>query len=147
MPELLDLIEKNRLAALVLGVSAYLVRMSVYRFFPVPEGYNPTNITTHVFRGFAAYWLVLAAMGYGKHYLNKSGGLLGIARDLSFPLYILHYAPLTAATYYLLNSGLSVWTRWFLACLASWGFVVIFTYVARFIPPDERFFWNPKPFG
>jgi len=71
--------------------------------------------------------------------------MLGIARDLSFPLYILHYAPLTAATYLLLNSGLAVWTRWILAVAASWSFVALFTFVARFIPLVRGFFGIRQP--
>ncbi len=145
VPELLASIEKHRLVALVLGVSAYLARISVYQFFAVPYGYNPANIATQVFRGLAAYGLVMAAMGFGQHYLNKPGKLLGIARDLSFPLYILHYVPLTAATYLLLNSGLSIWPRWMLAVLASWIFVALFTFVARYIPIVRDFFSIRKP--
>ena len=71
--------------------------------------------------------------------------MLGIARDLSFPLYILHYAPLTAATYLLLNSGLSIWTRWILAVAVSWSFVALFTFLARFIPLVRDFFGIRQP--
>jgi len=145
IPELLESIEKHRLAALVLGISAFLGRMSVYQLVAVPDGYNPANIAAQIFRGLAAYGLVMAAMGYGQRYLNKPGKLLGFARELSFPLYILHYAPLTAATYLLLNSGLSIWTRWALAVLASWSFVALFTFVARYIPLVRDFFSIRKP--
>jgi hypothetical protein len=71
--------------------------------------------------------------------------MLGIARDLSFPLYVLHYAPLVAALYLLLNTGLSIWVRWFLAVLASWTFVALFTVLARYIPVVREFFSIRKP--
>ena len=145
VPELLQAVEKYRLAALVLGVTAFFARIAIYTLFIVSGGYNAANIIAQTFRGIAAYGLVMAAMGYGQRYLNRQGRMLGLARDLSFPLYILHYAPLTAATYLLLNSGLSIWTRWILAVAVSWSFVALFTFLARFIPPVRGFFGIRQP--
>jgi hypothetical protein len=140
VPELLQAIEKQRLTALILGVTGFLARITTYTVVTVSDGYNGANIVAQVFRGIAAYGLVVAIMGYGQHYLNRQGRVLGIVRNLSFPLYILHYAPLTAATYLLLNSGLSVWTRWAIAVASSWCSVALFTFVARFIPLVRGFF-------
>ncbi len=145
VPELLQAVEKYRLAALILGVTAFLSRIAIYTVVIVPNGYAAANIIAQAFRGIAAYGLVMAAIGYAQRYLNRQGRMLGIARDLSFPLYILFYAPLTAATYLLLNSGLSVWTRFTLAVAASWSFVALFTYLARFIPPVRGFFSIRQP--
>jgi hypothetical protein len=145
VPELLQAIEKHRLAALILGIAAFLARLATYRVVAVPDGYNPANIIAQAFRGIAAYGFVLAAIGYGQRYLNGSGRMLGIARDLSFPLFILHYAPLTAATFLLLNTGLSIWTRWTLAVIASWSFVALFTFLARFVPLVRDFFSIRQP--
>ncbi len=145
VPELLQAIEKHRLAALILGVTAFLARIAIYRVVTVSDGYNTANVVAQAFRGIAAYGLVMAAMGYGQRYLDGQSRMLGIARDLSFPLYILHYAPLTAATYLLLNSGLSIWTRWILAVAASWGFVALFTFLARFMPLVRGFFGIRPP--
>jgi glucan biosynthesis protein C len=145
VPELSQAIEKHRLAALLLGITAFLARIAPYGVVAVPDGYNAANMIAQAFRGIAAYGLVMAAIGYGQRYLNRPGRMLGIARDLSFPLYILHYAPLTVATYLLLNSGLSIWTRWILAVAASWSFVVLFTFLARFVPPVRSFFSIRQP--
>jgi peptidoglycan/LPS O-acetylase OafA/YrhL len=145
VPELLQAIEKHRRAALILGVAAFLTRLATYRVVAVPDGYNAANIVAQAFRGIAAYGLVLAAIGYGQRYLNGPSRMSGIARDLSFPLYILHYAPLTAATCLLLNSGLSIWTRWILAVVASWSCVALFTFLARYVPPLRWFFGIRQP--
>jgi len=145
VPELLQAIEKHRRAALILGVAAFLARIGTYGVVAVPDGYNAANVIAQAFRGIAAYGLVMAAMGYGQRYLNGQGRMLAIARDLSFPLYILHYVPLTAATYLLLNSGLSIWTRWFLAVAASWSCVAGFTFLVRFVPVVRNFFGIRKP--
>lgn len=140
VPDLLYGIAKHRRAALVLGAAAFLARLAIYRVVAVPDGYNAANIAAQAFRGIAAHGLVMAAAGYGQCTLNRPGRLLSIARDLSFPLYILHYAPLTVVTYLLLNSDLSIWVRWFLAVAASWGFVGVFTILARYVPLVRDFF-------
>jgi len=145
VPELLHTIEKYRMAALTLGLAAFLARMAIYRVTAVADGYNAANMAAQAFRGIAAYGLVMAAFGFGQRYLNRPGRMLGIARDLSFPLYFLHYAPLTAATYLLLNSGLSIWTRWILAVAASWGFVALFIFLARYVPLVRGFFSIRQP--
>jgi len=145
VPELLQAVEKYRRAALILGMATFLLRMATYYVVPVPDGYNAANITAQAFRGLAAYGLVMAAVGYGRRYLNRPGRLLGIARDLSFPLYILHYIPVTVATYLLLDSGLPIWPRWLITVAASWGCVALFTFLARFIPPVRSFFNIRQP--
>ena len=145
VPELQQAVEKYRLPALILGLSAYFARITIYQLVSVPGGYNALNIIASVLRGLAAYGLVMAAMGYGRRNLKGQGRMLGIARDLSFPLYVLHYAPLVATTYLLLNTGQSIWTRWILAVVASWSFVVLFTFIARYIPVLRRFFGIRQP--
>ncbi|HVP20057.1 MAG TPA: acyltransferase family protein [Spirochaetia bacterium] len=132
--ELLEAMERNRHAALALGLLAFAARLAVYRIVPVPSGYNAAQIVTHAFRGAAAWGLVIAAMGYGRRYLNRESRALSIARDLAFPLYVLHFAPLSAATWLLLGTGLGVWARWGISVGASWVTVAIFTFVARYVP-------------
>ncbi len=145
VPELLQAIEKHRMAALILGSIAGLARGVLYSVVAVPEGYNAASMAAAALRGIAAYGLVLAATGYGQRHLTRTGRLLGMARDLSFPLFILHYVPVTAATYLLLNSGLSIWIRWILAVAAAWSFVALFTYLARFVPLVRDFFTIRPP--
>jgi peptidoglycan/LPS O-acetylase OafA/YrhL len=145
VPELLQAIEKYRLAALILGLTAFFARMATYQVVAVPDGYNTANIVAQAFRGIAAYGLVMAAVGYGQHHLNGQSRMLGIARDLSFPLYVLHYLPLTVATYLLLDSGLSIWPRWILAVAASWSCVALFTFLSRYVRPLRWFFGIRPP--
>jgi peptidoglycan/LPS O-acetylase OafA/YrhL len=137
---LLESAERNRLLALLLGILAFVARLAVYRVFTVSAGYSPANALAQGLRGIAAFCVVTAVMGYGRHWLNQEGPALGRARDLSFPLYMLHFAPLCLATYLLLGTGLSVWARWGIATAASWLTVAVFTELARFVPPLRDFF-------
>ncbi len=132
---LLEAAERARFVALALGVGAFASRMAVYRLMPVPEGYSGANILAQAFRGAAAYGLVVAAIGFSRRYLARESRAVAIARDLSFPLYVLHFVPVTAATFLLVGTGLSVWTRWGLTVAAAWLFVAAFTALARYSRP------------
>ncbi len=112
--------------ALALGLVAFAARLGVYRIFTVPSGYAAANIAAQALRGFAAYGLVMAAVGYARRYLNRESAALVKARDL--------------ATYLLLGTGLGAWARWAIAVAASWLTVALFTYVARFVPLVREFF-------
>ena len=71
---------------------------------------------------------------------NRESAALRWARDVSFPLYILHFAPLCAAIYLMSGTDLSPWLKWGVAVAGSWLSVVLFTELARFVPPVRSFF-------
>jgi len=144
-PRLAEAAERNGSAALVLGLAAFGARLACYRWLPVGEGYQAFNVLAQFLRGLAGWWLVVAAIGLGRRYLTATGRPLDVARDLSFPLYLLHYAPLTAATYFLLDSGLGIWPRWALSVLVSWGTVALCTLVFRYVPPLRSLFGISAP--
>jgi len=146
-PGLPEAAERNRFAALALGLLAFLARLSCYRWLPVGSSYEAFNMLAQFLRGMAAWGFVVAAIGFGRKYLNLVGRPLRIARDLSFPLYLLHFAPLTAATYFLLGSPLSVWSRWAISVIVSWATVAVCTFLFRFFPALRSFFGIGPPRG
>lgn len=144
-PDLLEAAERARYAALALGMVAFGLRIACYAWLPVGGGYEGLNMLAQFLRGLAAWGLVVAALGFGRRYLTRTGWPLDIARDLSFPLYVLHYAPLTAATYALLDSGLGAWSRWAVSVVLSWATVAVCTPVLRLVPPLRRLFGIRAP--
>jgi peptidoglycan/LPS O-acetylase OafA/YrhL len=66
-------------------------------------------------------------------------------RDLSFPLYLLHFVPLCAATYFLLDSSLGIWPRWAISVAFTWIVVAVCTVAFRYIPPLQAFFTIRPP--
>jgi glucans biosynthesis protein C len=142
---LLEAADRNRRLALFIGILAFLGRLGIHRFLAPPWGYNLGTMAAQGLRGVAAWCIVVAVMGYGRRWLNRESAALGMARDLSFPLYILHFAPLSLATWLLLGTGLSVWLRWGIAVVASWLTVALFTELARYFPPLREFFGIRTP--
>lgn len=130
---LLEAAERNHYPALVVGVLAFVMLLAVYRLFAVHNGHTAANIGAQALRGIAAYCIVVAVMGFGRRYrIGKLGR--SAWRDLSFPLYMLHFVPVSAAILLLLHSGLPVWARWGIAVTALWAAVALFTVLARFVP-------------
>jgi len=127
-------------SALMLGLFAFAVRIGLFERAGLPPGYTLENMLAKFLRGLAAYCLVIGITGWARRHLTREGWALAWARDLSFPLYVLHFLPLTAATFLLLNTGWPVWVRWSLAVAAAWGAVALFTEIARWVPPLRRFF-------
>lgn len=132
-------------SALLLGLFAFAVRVGLFDRAGLPPGYSIENMVAKFMRGLASYCLVIGIVGWARGSLTREGWALAWARDLAFPLYLLHFLPLTAATYLLLNTGWSVWTRWSLAVLAAWGVVALFTLMARWVPPLRRFLGIKPP--
>jgi peptidoglycan/LPS O-acetylase OafA/YrhL len=144
-PRLPEAIERHRFAALALGLGAFAARLACHRLLPVGSGYDAFNVLAQFLRGIAAWGLVVAALGFGRRHLNRGGRAWGVARDLSFPLYLLHFVPLTAATYLLLGSALGIWTRWAISFAVAWAAVAACTAVFRYIPPLQSFFTIRPP--
>jgi glucans biosynthesis protein C len=144
-PELAAAAERNRYAALVLGAIAFFARRCVYFVLAPAGGYHAANMLGQGFRGIAAWALVVAAIGFGRRHLNRTGRLYRAARDLSFPLYLLHLAPVTAATFWLLPTPLGVWPRWAISVAAAWLTVALCAFAFRFVPPLRSFFGIGAP--
>jgi hypothetical protein len=144
-PAFLEAAEHARYVALLLGVVAFALRLACYEWLPVGSGYQGLNMFAQFLRGLAAWGLVVAAIGFGRRHLTRTGWPLGIACDLSFPMYVLHFAPLTAATYALLGSGLGAWSRWALSVAVSWITVTVCTLLFRYVPPLRSLFGIRAP--
>jgi len=144
-PRLPEAAERFRFAALAVGLLGFLARLSCYRWLPVGNGYEVFNMLAQFFRGAAAWGFVVTSIGFGRRYLKPTGRSLRIARDLSFPLYLLHFAPLTAATYFLLGSQFGVWPRWAISVILAWATVAVCTFIFRFFAPLRSFFGIGPP--
>ena len=141
----LESIERNRHIALFLGIFAFLCRITIYRICTVEDGYTIANMVVQGFRGVASYGFVLAAIGYGKKLLDSESKCMNLIRDISFPLYFLHFFFVSAITYLLIGTGLSIWFRWFITIISTSCIILLFTLLARYIPLLRNFFSLSKP--
>jgi glucans biosynthesis protein C len=146
---LLERVEELRLAALALGLGCFACRLACGFAMPAPWGYNPGTMAAEFFRGASSWALALAALGLGRRWLGRGpftdGPAYGRIRDLSFPQYFFHYPLITAATWLLLGSGLSVPLRWAISVAASWAAIPLLTELARLARPLRRLFGIRDP--
>jgi len=78
-------------------------------------------------------WLwLLAAVGYGKKYLNKNHKVLAYANRGIYPFYILHQTVIIAIGYYVVNLDESIFLKYLFVCLLSFGLtIVIYDFLIR----------------
>lgn len=102
-PRLLDRLEELRRPSLTIGFVAFLV-FSYLRWNDVelPDGFPP------VFTPSIAWSLVLAFIGYGKHYLRRPHRTLGYLNQAAYPFYILHQTVIVVLAYYVVQTPDSV---------------------------------------
>lgn len=97
------------------------------------------NWRSHLFSKFhlmltpanAWFWL-LAAVGYGKKYLNKSHPILAYANRGIYPFYILHQTIIICIGYYVVNLGDSIFTKYLFVLIISFILTVgIYEFLIR----------------
>lgn len=91
-----------------------------------------TPADAFIANAFTWTWLMVF-MGYGRHWLSFSNGLLRWARDASYPIYILHQTLIIAIGYYVIQLPWTPWTKYFVVLVGTMiGCVGIYEIVRRF---------------
>ena len=63
-------------------------------------------------------------MGYARQFLNRRFRFYNYLKNASYPFYILHYLPVTVASYFIARSDLNVWLKYLV--------IIVFSYLATF---------------
>jgi len=109
-PKLMDSLERNRRFALTIGFLS-LMMWEVMRWNKIePQHENwPFHhiLFSYVFtalRPIIAWGWVLALVGYGKHYFNRSHKVLNYLNQAVYPFYILHQTVIVLVVYYIVQT-------------------------------------------
>jgi peptidoglycan/LPS O-acetylase OafA/YrhL len=94
-------------------------------------GYTPESAAYLALLAFNAWLWVLAILGYGRRYLNRSNALLAYANEAIYPFYILHQTVIVIIVYYVIQTEDTVLVKFlftsfysFLATMAVYHFLV-----------------------
>ncbi|WP_426671524.1 acyltransferase family protein [Mucilaginibacter sp. McL0603] len=108
-PKLMDSLERNRRFALTIGFLS-LMMWEYMRWNKVEPGYINWPFHDGVFnylfialRPTIAWGWVLALVGYGKHYLNRTHKILNYLNQAVYPFYILHQTVIVLIVYYIVQ--------------------------------------------
>jgi glucans biosynthesis protein C len=108
-PKLMDSLERNRRFALTIGFLS-LMLLDCMRWNKVEPGYVNwpfhTRVFEYLFTAFSptiAWGWVLALVGYGKYYLNRTHKVLNYLNQAVYPFYILHQTVIVMVAYYIVQ--------------------------------------------
>ncbi len=109
-PKLMDSLERNRRFALTIGFISLMI-WECMRWNKVEPGYAKWPFHSVVFdylfmalRPAIAWGWVLALVGYGKHYLNRTHKSLNYLNQAVYPFYILHQTVIVLIAYYIVQT-------------------------------------------
>jgi hypothetical protein len=108
-PKLMDSLERNRRFALTMGFLS-LMLWECLRWNKIEPGEAKWPFQQSLFkylftalRPIIAWGWVLALVGYGKHYLNRTHKVLNYLNQAVYPFYILHQTVIVLIVYYIVQ--------------------------------------------
>lgn len=133
-PKLMDSLERNRRFALTIGFLS-LMTWEVMRWNgvePLHAHWPFQNIAfSYAFtalRPIIAWGWVLALVGYGKHYFNRSHKVLNYLNQAVYPFYILHQTVIVLVVYYIVQTQNESILSKYIYTVGITFFVTVLTY-------------------
>ncbi len=118
-PAFMDAAERFRLPALALGVP-------LAAFWSLSEGWRDSladpswGLVGLVMLGMLTTWLMMVGLlGYGRHYLDRTGPALSSLAEGSYPVYILHQTVIVVLAFYLVDLGVWEPLQWLALIVGS----------------------------
>jgi glucans biosynthesis protein C len=127
-----EAVDKHRLAALILGPVACVP----LAYFAANGGPGLSGWAGNLYEIFEAilvpWFCIVAFVGYGRRYLNRSGAFHRYAAAASYPLYLLHQTVIVAVGFIILKAGLGVPASFTAILIGSFvGSVLLYELVRR----------------
>jgi len=119
-PQFRRAIERQRVAALMLGVAATLLGAYLLLSETVPSSRHPVLA---VLRGCNSWCWLLAILGFGSRHLDFTNGVLKYSNEAVLPFYIMHQTAIVSIGFLIANLSLGVATKF--AILSVSSFVVV----------------------
>ncbi len=144
-PELWSRIGASRksllMAALAVLVLFYYCYFSMKGFVPLPASRKVVGTTFDILAIFLSWFTVIAVIGHGQHYLNRSHPWLKYFNEGLYPFYILHQTVIIVLGYYICQLPWSIAAKFTaISLLTLLTCVVLFMYVIRPFKPLRLFF-------
>lgn len=120
-------IDRHKASALALGMITMTVTLTLFGLrIRFPE-YSLADTLFFLLRTFNALFWIIAVLGYGRKYLNRTHRLYRYANEASYPFYILHQTVIMGIGFYVVQWPVNLWLKFFIISLGSFG-VTLFLY-------------------
>jgi glucan biosynthesis protein C len=151
-PALMDSLERNRRFALTIGFVAFVL-FDFLRWNKIEPGHvnwpfraEAFNYAFTAFEPIIAWGWVLALVGYGKHYLNRTHPALNYLNQAVYPFYILHQTVIVCLVYYIVQLQNESILSKYIYTVGFTFFITVLTYHLLIRPYGlMRFLFGMKP--
>ncbi len=139
------IIDRSRFAALILGIItiACLILFEDLRI-PTPK-YSPADILSYLLRTTDTWFWIIAILGYGHRFLNRTNAFLRYANEATYPFYILHQTVIVAIGYFVVQWQASIIAKFSVIALASLAVTILLYETAVRRTNATRFLFGMKP--
>lgn len=138
-------LERNRKKALMLGMITMAFTLTLWSLPVRPPEKSLGDILFYLVRTFNAWFWVIAALGYGARYLNKTNRCYRYANEASYPFYILHQTVIMGIGYFVVSWNIGLWTKFFVICISSFVATLFLYDVCVRRTRVTRFLFGMKP--
>jgi peptidoglycan/LPS O-acetylase OafA/YrhL len=138
---ILDNIQRIRMVSLGLAILLF-VPEAFLRISGMGTALGPISPAYNVLILFAS---VFAALGYARQFLNQPYRFYHYLHNASFPFYILHFFPITVASYFIARSDLNVWLKYPIIVVFAYPSTLALYEIIRRVPVVGSLF-GIKPF-
>lgn len=96
-------LERNKEAALVLGIATMSVIYGVYLSGTQFADNSIEDVSLFIVRNCNLWFWLVALLGFGQKYLNADNGVLRYAREAAYPFYVLHQTVIVWIGFYVVQ--------------------------------------------
>jgi glucan biosynthesis protein C len=133
-------IDAHKWIALVLGIVAMAVILTVYASGVQFPRFSAGDILFYTLRSFDTWFWLIALLGYGRQYLNRNNRVLQYASEAAYPFYILHQTVIIVIGFYVVRWPVDLWVKYLsiapgslIATLVVYDVLVRRTNITRFL--------------
>ena len=138
-------IDRHKASALALGVASMAVTLAVFSLRIRFSEYSPGEVLFFLLRTFNMWFWIIAVLGYGRKYLNRTHRCYRYANEASYPFYILHQTVIMAIGLYVVPWNVNLWFKFFFISLASFGLTLLLYDLCVRRTNVTRFLFGMKP--
>ena len=126
-PQFRRAIERQRVAALVLGVAATLLGAYLLLSETVPSS---RHVSMAIVRGCNSWFWLVGILGFGSRYLGFTNRALKYSNEAVLPFYIMHQTMIVAIGFIIADWGLGVMPKFLILSVSSFVVIVGIYHVA-----------------
>jgi glucans biosynthesis protein C len=138
-------LDRNKGISLLLGMAVMPITITLYALrVPIVDN-SLEDVLFTALRTFAAWFWLIAILGYGQQYLNFTNKVQQYANEASYPFYILHQTVIIVLGYFVVQWNVNLWIKFGVIALGAFAGTLLLYEVCVRRTNVTRFLFGMKP--